>query len=88
MEAIDVWFTCGFVWVFAFIIGLCVGDGIKTLFCRHDYEEVYRHDSYDREKDMETGLTNGVDIGFVCKKCKKSKCVSTTFQPIGERNRA
>lgn len=87
METVDVWFICGFVWIFAFIIGICVGDGIRVLFCRHDYEEVYRHESYDRKEDLEAGLTNGIDIGYVCKKCKKTKCISATFQPICERNR-
>ena len=88
MDTTEIWVLCIFVWFFCFVVGCCTGDGIRVLFCKHDYEEVYRHDSYDRKEDMEAGLTNGVDIGFVCKKCKKSKCVSTTFQPICERNKA
>lgn len=88
MDTTEIWILCVFIWIVAFAIWVGVGDGIKVLFCKHDYEEVYRHESYDRKEDMETGLTNGIDVGYVCKKCKKVKCASVTFQPICERNRS
>lgn len=77
---------CLLVGAVAFIIGAMVtAEGLKNLFCKHDWEEVYKANSYQKEGDIEKGLTNWVDIGFICKKCKAVKRSSITFYPIEDR---
>jgi hypothetical protein len=50
---------CLLVGVVAFVIGAIVtAEGLKNLFCRHDWEEVYKANSYQKEGDIEKGLTN------------------------------
>lgn len=66
-------------------LAIWTGCNIKEWFCRHDYEEQYRYPSYERKEDLKNWITNWVDVGYICKKCKKVKKSSITFRPICNR---
>ena len=87
MEIIDAIFMSLVWWAFTLAIwaALWSESSLKSICCKHDYEEQYRAPSYERKEDVANWLENWVDIGYVCKKCKKPKTVSLTFKPISKR---
>jgi len=74
-----------FWWLILIVIWACLDKWFCEFFCKHEYEEVYRADSYCKESDVDKWLKWWVDIWYVCKKCKKVKTASIEFTPINDR---
>ena len=74
-----------FGWFIIFILWCCCNQWIRSFFCKHEWEEVFRNETYQREDDIEKWLKWWVDIWYVCKKCKRQKENSFVFTPINDR---